>query len=189
MAQVHAGCISLHFVKETSGYIQNVPSGHLAGHTVKAITMYPSITLRSKWWAHYESSLDEWLRSHAGHIVSHILKQTTGFFHKVPPGHLAEYIVKELNMCLPVTCWLNFLKNHNVITMETLGKWGSAPSDQDLLEYLKLDDVIKQGHVSRMEDLLPSLLYHFQGGSNKLYVIEIMELLQKLDKEWMSNVK
>jgi len=73
--------------------------------------------------------------------------------------------------------------------METLGKWGSAPSDQDLLEYLKLDDVIKQGHVSRMEDLLPSLLYHFQGGSNKLYVIEIMELLQKLDKEWMSNVK
>jgi len=119
-------------VKETSGYIQNVPSGHLAGHIVKAITMYPLITLRSKWWAHFESDLNEWLRSHAGHIVSHILKETHGFFHKVPTGCLAEHIVKELNMYLPVTCWLNCLKNHNVITMETLGKWGSAPSVTNL---------------------------------------------------------
>ena len=93
MAQVHAGHISLQIVKETSGYIQNVPSGHLAGPIVKAITMYPLITLRSKWWAHCESNLDEWLRPHAGHIVSHILKETTGFFHKVPPGYLAEYIL------------------------------------------------------------------------------------------------
>jgi len=60
--------------------------------------------------------------------VSHILKETHGFFHKVPTRHLAGYIVKELNMYLPVTCWLNCLKNYNVITMETLGKWGSAPS-------------------------------------------------------------
>jgi len=115
-------------VKETSGYIQNVPSGHLAGHIVKAITMYPLITLRSKWWAHCERNLDEWLRSHAGHIVSHILKETPGLFHKVPTGHLAEYIVKELNMYLPVTCWLNCLRDHNVITMKTPGKWGFAPS-------------------------------------------------------------
>ena len=61
--------------------------------------------------------------------------------------------------------------------------------NRDLLEYLELDDAIKQGHVDRMEDLLPSLLYRFQGGSNKLYVIEIMELLQKLHKEWTSDVK
>ena len=115
-------------MKETSGYIQNVPSGHLAGHIVKVITMYPLITLRSKWWAHCESNLSEWLRSHAGHIVSHILKETHGFFHKVPTGHLAEYIVKELSMHLLVTCWLNCLRNHDVITMETLGKWGFAPS-------------------------------------------------------------
>jgi len=128
VAQVHVEHISLQIVKETSGYIHNVPSGHLAGHIVKAITMYPPITLRSKWWAHCESDLNKWLRSHAGHIVSHILKETHGFFHKVPTGHLAEYIVKELNMYLPVACWLNCLKNHNVITMETLGKWGSAPS-------------------------------------------------------------
>jgi len=105
-----------------------VPSGHLAGHIVKVITMCPLITLRSKWWAHCESNLDEWLRSHVGHIMSHILKETHGFFHKVTPGHLAEHMLKELNMYLPVTCWLNCLKNHNVITMETLGKWGSAPS-------------------------------------------------------------
>ena len=79
-------------------------------------------------WAHCERNLDEWLRSHASHIVSHISKETHGFFHKVPTGHLAEYIVKELNMYLAVTCWLNCLRNHNVITMEILGKWGFAPS-------------------------------------------------------------
>jgi len=128
VAQVHFEHILLQIVKETSGYIQNVPSGHLAGHIFKAITMCPLVTLRSKWWAHCESNLDEWLRFHAGHIVSHILKETHGFFHKVPTGYLAEYIVKELSMYLLVTCWLNCLRNHNVITTETLGKWGSAPS-------------------------------------------------------------
>jgi len=121
VAQVHFEHILLQIVKETSGYIHNVPSGHLAGHIVKVITMCPLITLRSKWWAHCESNL-------ARHILSYILKETHGFFHKVPPGHLVEHIVKELNMYLPVTCWLNCSRNHNVITMETLGKWGSAPS-------------------------------------------------------------
>jgi hypothetical protein len=61
--------------------------------------------------------------------------------------------------------------------------------NRDLLEYLELDDAIKQGHVSRMEDLLPSLLYRFQGGSNKLYAVEVTELLQKLHKEWTEDVK
>ena len=85
-------------VKETSGYIQNVPSGHLAGHIAKVITMCPLITLRSKWWAHCECNLSEWLGSHAGHILSHIVKETPGFFHKVPTGHLVGYIVKEPSM-------------------------------------------------------------------------------------------
>ena len=61
--------------------------------------------------------------------------------------------------------------------------------NRDLLEYLELDDAIKQGHVSRMEDLLPALLYRFQGGNNKLYVLEVLELLQKLHKEWIDDVK
>ena len=61
--------------------------------------------------------------------------------------------------------------------------------NRDLLEYLELDDTIQQGHISRMEDLLPSLLYRFQGGNNKLYAIEIAELLQKLHKEWTTDVK
>ena len=82
-------------VKETSGYIHNMPSGHLAGH-----------------------------------IVSHILKETPGFFHKVPSGHLAGYIVKELSMYLLDICWMNCLKNHNALG--TLGKWGSAPSEMSL---------------------------------------------------------
>ena len=61
--------------------------------------------------------------------------------------------------------------------------------NRDLLEYLELDDAIKQGHISRMEDMLPSLLYRFQGGNNKLYVIEVTELLQKLHKEWTDDMK
>lgn len=61
--------------------------------------------------------------------------------------------------------------------------------NRDLLEYLELDDAIKQGHISRMEDLLPSLLYRFQGGNNKLYALEVTELLQKLHKEWTNEVK
>jgi len=104
VAQVHAEHISLKIAKETSGYIQNVPSGHLAGHIVEVITMYPPITLRSKWWAHFASDLNEWLRFHAGHIVSHTLKEAPGFFYKVPTEHLAEHIVKKLNMYLLDTC-------------------------------------------------------------------------------------
>ena len=45
--------------------------------------------------------------------------------------------------------------------------------NRDLLEYIELDDTIKQGHTSRMEGLLPGLLYRFQGGNNKLYVVEV----------------
>jgi len=69
-----------------------VPGGHLEGRQ--------SGDLEGR-------NLDGWLRSHAGHIVSRILKETHGFFYKVPAGHLAEYIVKELSMYLLVTCWLN----------------------------------------------------------------------------------
>ena len=61
--------------------------------------------------------------------------------------------------------------------------------NRDLLEYLELDDAIKHGHISRMEDMLPSLFYRFQGGDNKLYVLEVMGLLQKLHKEWTEDVK
>ena len=95
MAQVHAGHIEDKIVKEISGSIHNVPSGHLAGHIVIAFSMCPLITLRSKWWAHCESILNEWLRSHAGCIVSNIMKEISGFFQKVPPGHIVSNIVKE----------------------------------------------------------------------------------------------
>ena len=108
VAQIHVGHISLQIVKETSGYIQNVPSGHLAGYIVKAITMCLLITLRSKWWAHCECNLNKWLRSHVGHILSHIVKETPGFFHKVPTGHLPGHIVKELSMSPLVASWLHW---------------------------------------------------------------------------------
>ena len=95
VAQVHAGHIGDKIVKEISGSIHNVPSGHLAGHIVIAFSMCPAITLRSKWWAHWESILNEWLRLHAGHIVSHIIKETPGFFHKVPAGHIEAILWKK----------------------------------------------------------------------------------------------
>jgi len=69
VTQVHFEHISLQIVKETSDYIQNVPSGHLAGHIVKAITMYPLITSKSKWWAHCEPHFERnpWVLSQSTH--------------------------------------------------------------------------------------------------------------------------
>ena len=136
MAQVHVEYILLQIVKETSGYIQNVPSGHLAGH-----------------------------------IVSHILKETHGFFHKVPPGHLAGYIVKELNMYLLDTCWLNFLRNHNVFSMETLCKWGSAPSARttESLSELELTTLMfNTNHITAVLD-------HLQGVVGDMRTIQVWE--------------
>ena len=77
VAQVHAEHILLQIVKETSGYIQNVPSGHLAGHIVKVITMYPLITLWkwSQWvaqvpcWSHCQPHFERnpWVLSQSTH--------------------------------------------------------------------------------------------------------------------------
>nr|VWP00644.1 Putative transcriptional regulator containing an aminotransferase domain [Ganoderma boninense] len=54
----------------------------------------------------------------------------------------------------------------------------------DILPYLNLRDAMRIGDVGRMEDLLPTLLFRFAGGSNPKYTIEILELLQKLKCEW-----
>ncbi|KAI0715509.1 hypothetical protein C8T65DRAFT_771413, partial [Cerioporus squamosus] len=60
---------------------------------------------------------------------------------------------------------------------------------RDVLDYRVLRDAIKCGDVQTMEDMLPRLVFRFQGGSNKNYAIEICELLQGLKKEWPDDLK
>lgn len=50
----------------------------------------------------------------------------------------------------------------------------------DVLPYLELREAIWTGDVGRMEDLLPTLLFHFTGGGNHKYATKILELLQGL---------
>jgi len=59
----------------------------------------------------------------------------------------------------------------------------------DILAYLELTDTIEAGDVGHMEDLLPTLLFHFSGGGNLKYTIEILELLQGLRSEWPEDVR
>ncbi|KAF9242900.1 hypothetical protein BU15DRAFT_60190 [Melanogaster broomeanus] len=59
----------------------------------------------------------------------------------------------------------------------------------DILSYIELTEAIKFGDVSRMEDLLPTLLFRFAGGGNSKYTIEILELLQGLRQEWPDEVR
>lgn len=61
--------------------------------------------------------------------------------------------------------------------------------NRDLLEYLELGVAIKVGDVGRMEDMLPRLLLRFVGGKNNKYAIEVLELLQALNREMCEDVK
>ena len=61
--------------------------------------------------------------------------------------------------------------------------------NRDLLDYFELDEAIKMGDVGRMEDMLPRLLFRFVGGGNNKYVVEVLELLQGLHREWTEEVK
>ena len=59
----------------------------------------------------------------------------------------------------------------------------------DILQYIVLDQAIKHGDVSLMEDLLPHLLFRFIGGKNSNYATKVLELLQALNREWTMEVK
>jgi hypothetical protein len=79
------------------------------------------------------------------------------------------------------------------------GSDGSPPKDQyllqsimfnmDVLTYFNLHEAINVGDVGRMEDLLPIMVYRFAGGGNPRYPVEVLELLQCLNKEWPDDVK
>ncbi|KAJ6479073.1 hypothetical protein C8R45DRAFT_1156601 [Mycena sanguinolenta] len=61
--------------------------------------------------------------------------------------------------------------------------------NMDVLPYLQLRDAIRVGDIGRMQDLLPTLLFRFNGGGNSKYTIEILELLQGLKCEWPEDIK
>ncbi|KAI0088970.1 hypothetical protein BDY19DRAFT_993786 [Irpex rosettiformis] len=60
---------------------------------------------------------------------------------------------------------------------------------RDLLNYVELDSAMKTGDVERVQDLLPRLLFRFNGGGSSNYAIELLELLQGLEREWTPELK
>ncbi|KAK7043415.1 hypothetical protein R3P38DRAFT_3440329 [Favolaschia claudopus] len=60
---------------------------------------------------------------------------------------------------------------------------------RDILPYVMLRAAIKHGDVGLMEDFIPEMLYRFVGGSNSKYQIEMLELLQGLNKEWPPELR
>lgn len=54
---------------------------------------------------------------------------------------------------------------------------------RDVLDYIDFNEAMSSGDVGRMEDQLPRLLFRFAGGGNSKYAIEILEVLQFLDRE------
>ncbi|KAK0479278.1 hypothetical protein IW261DRAFT_1626799, partial [Armillaria novae-zelandiae] len=61
--------------------------------------------------------------------------------------------------------------------------------NRDVLQYITLDDAIKHGDVGIMEAMLPQLLFRFVGGGNSNYTVEVLELLQGLNREWPVEVR
>ncbi|KAJ2936354.1 hypothetical protein H1R20_g739, partial [Candolleomyces eurysporus] len=60
--------------------------------------------------------------------------------------------------------------------------------NRDVLQYIVLDDAIRNGDVGLMEKLLPTLLFRFLGGGNGKYANEVLELLQGLHREWPAEL-
>ncbi|KAJ6481356.1 hypothetical protein DFH09DRAFT_1107681 [Mycena vulgaris] len=60
---------------------------------------------------------------------------------------------------------------------------------RDVLLYILLRAAIKRGDVGLMEDMIPQLLYRFVGGRNSKYSIEMLELLQGLNRDWPPQVR
>ncbi|KAI0681658.1 hypothetical protein BC835DRAFT_1425363 [Cytidiella melzeri] len=59
----------------------------------------------------------------------------------------------------------------------------------DLLNYVKFDDAMKSGDVGHMGEQIPRLLFRFSGGKSSNYAIELLELLQGLQKEWPPELR
>ena len=60
--------------------------------------------------------------------------------------------------------------------------------NQDVLQYLVLNDAVRDGDVGLMELLLPHMFIRFNGAGKGKYAIEVLELLQGLHKEWPDEI-
>jgi hypothetical protein len=147
-----------------------------------------SAKIKGNWFHDFEETLKEVATAHIRCAWLEITgAKSIEELHSKSPAELnrfAERLVTELASTAALECEARKPPPERDELREQV-----VQLNRDLLEYLELDDAIKSGHVSRMEDLLPSLLYRFQGGNNKLYVVEVTELLQKLHKEWTSDVR
>ena len=147
-----------------------------------------SAKVKGNWFHDFEETLEEVATAHFRCIWLEITGvDSIGDLRSKSPEELQEFAKRVVSEFASTTALEVASQNPFPERDELREK--VTQLNRDLLEYLELDDAIKQGHVSRMEDLLPSLLYCFQGGGNKLYTVEIMELLQKLHKEWPESVK
>jgi hypothetical protein len=54
--------------------------------------------------------------------------------------------------------------------------------NKDVLDYLSLNDAISSGDIGIIQDLLPCLLFRFNGGPNSKY-LEVLELIQGLYRD------
>ena len=68
-------------------------------------------------------------------------------------------------------------------------KYQTIMWNRDILLYIVLDKAVKYGDVGLMEACLPQLLLRFIGGKNSNYAIEVLELLQCLEREWPPEIK
>ena len=147
-----------------------------------------SAKVKGNWFHDFEETLKEVATAHfrCAWLEITSTKSIEELRSKSPAElkHFAERIVMELASTAALACEFQKPPSERDKLREQV-----IQLNRDLLEYLELDDAIKWGPISRMEDLLPSLLYRFQGGNNKLYVVEVTELLQKLHKEWTVDVK
>ena len=61
--------------------------------------------------------------------------------------------------------------------------------NRDILDYIDFNEAMSEGDVGRMEDQFPRLLFRFVGGGSSNYSIEMLELLQFLDRESTSPLR
>ncbi|EGN97847.1 hypothetical protein SERLA73DRAFT_56396 [Serpula lacrymans var. lacrymans S7.3] len=98
--------------------------------------------------------------------------------------HLAEAILKTLASSTALEAIHLQSKNTQDKVLHQSILWNC-----DVLRYIDLERAMECGDVGIMEETLPHLLYCFAGGNNKRYTIEVLELLQCLQHEWLPELK
>ncbi|KAM5538412.1 hypothetical protein V8D89_008014 [Ganoderma adspersum] len=102
-------------------------------------------------------------------------RELVDLFEKIVAEHASLVAVHKLGI-LPIN-------EHNSVKRQTV------MFATDILPYFDLREAMQIGDIGQMEDLLPTLLFRFTGGSNPKYTIEILELLQKIKREWPPELR